>query len=1081
MSPRHCRCFILVGLLGLLVVFTASAQDRGLELVRLEGRRFAFVIGNDSYEAAPLRNAQNDANDLAAALKELNFSVTTLLNAGREEFDRQFNAFTGSLRTDDVALFYFAGHGVQIERENYLLPVDIAAKDQADVRARGISVSEVIDRIKARGTSVRLLILDACRNNPYLGNRSGSGGLAPVSALGTLVAYATAPDSTASDDAAGKNGLYTGVLLDLLKTPGLEARELFVRARQRVFLASRQSQVPWYEDGLIGNFVFRPGSPPPIDASDARRQQEEEELWQRVKDRRDREVFEDYLNRYGANGRYATVARLKLDSLSAGTAGPLRPQTTHRRPSLAIIGFRNVAGRSEQDWISTALAEQVATELNDDDQLVLLSSEAVGTMKAELALPNQETFSPPTLARIRSNGNADLVILGSYLARGADGNAEIRVDLRIQDTASGETLARTAESGNEREFNQLVQRVGRTLRTSLGLKRTRTAPVSSQRSLEPESEEGARAYYEGLARLAEFDAMGARQSLQRTVALEPDFPLAHAALGLALAELGYDAESAQQAAEAHRLSTNLPRESRLLIEARFLETSRTWAKAAASYQTLFDFYPQNLEYGLALVRTQLSANQVEGARSTLDTLRRMKTVFNDDPRIEIAAADIAQMTGDFRQMLERARSAADAGTRRDSWLVVARATAQQAWALQNLGEFEEARGRNVAARALYLNAGYRLGVSRVLIQFGGLARRQGRLEEAAAAFREALNITREVGEKDLIARNLASLANVAFDRGDLVEARTAYSEALSTYRALGQERGVARLLNNLAAVLYEEGETKTAISFYEESLAIKRKIGDELGVIVTLQNIGESFADRGDLQKAVEHYTESLQLSRRGSTRSEEAYALFGIAEVRLLQGNIAEAQELHQRALSIRKELGEKGTIAESQTALAELMIAAGRPQEAESLLDSAIEEFVSEKRVDDQARCLALKALIQLSTANVTTASAALASANAVGKNSRRRDLRVLLTLTEAQIEAEQGRVAAVRERLDDIIRELTRGELIVKALEARLVRWELTLRFTSDQNAALELENVRAEASARRLQLIEDKTAAVLKRYR
>ena len=1081
MPSHHCRCFTLVGLIGVFSVLAASGQDRALKPVRHEGRRFAFVVGNDSYQAAPLRNAVNDARDLTAVLKELNFSVTTLVNSGREEFDRQLNAFTGSLRNDDVALFYFAGHGVQIERENYLLPIDVAAADKAEVRARSISVSEVIDRLKARGTSVRVVILDACRNNPFLGNRSGGGGLAPLSALGTLVAYATAPDSTASDDAAGRNGLYTGVLLELLKTPGLEAREVFVRARQRVFVASRQSQVPWYEDGLIGDFVFRPGSTPSPHESDARQQQEEEAFWNRIKNRRDRDAFEEYLNRYGSAGRYSTMASLRLEALSIEAPRASSAKGIRRRPSLAIVGFKNIAGRSELDWVSTALSEQVATELGDGGQMVILSGEAVGTMKAELALPNEETFSPPTLARIRSNSNADLVVLGSYLARGLDGNAQIRVDLRIQDTASGDTVVRTAETGSEKEFDHLVERVGRTLRTSLGLRQSRTAPVGSRRSSEPENEEAAQAYYKGLASLSEFDAISARDSLQRAVALEPGFPLAHAALGLALAELGYDAESVRQAAEAHRLSTNLPKESRLLIEARYRETSREWAKAAESYQTLFEFYPDNLEYGLALVRTQVRANQVERARTTLDNLRRMRPLFNDDPRIEIAAADIAQMTGDFRQVIERARSAADGGTRRDSWLVVARATAQEAWALQNLGRFDEAREKNATARTLYLNTGNRLGVSRVLIQFGGLLRRQGRLKEAAEAFREALIVAREIGEQDLIARNLTSLGNVAFDRGDLVEAKSTYSEALSIYQKLGEERGRAKLLNNLASVLYEEGNTAEAARLDEESLAIKRQTGDELGIIISLQNIGESASDRGDLEKAVRDYTESLQLSRKNSTRSEEAYALFGLARVRLRQGNIVEAQELHERALLIRKELAEAGTIAESQTALAELMIVSGRPQEAERLLDSAIEEFQSEKRVDDQARCLALKALIRLNDGNTAGASDSFASATAAAQSTRRRDLRGFLTMAGARLDAAQGRARAGLTALDASIKELTDAQLIAQALESRLAWSELAIHFGDAQSGRTELEKVRVDAADRGFRLVETQAATILKRQK
>ncbi len=229
-------------------------------------RRLALVIGNAAYPTSPLRNPTNDARALAGALKALGFEVTAHENLGQREMRRAILDFGTRLREGGVGLFYFAGHGLQVNGRNYLVPVDAAINSEAEVEVESVDVASVLARMETARNRVNLVILDACRDNPFARSfRSAARGLAAIDApSGTLIAYATAPGRVARDG-EGANGLYTGELLKTLQAPGLRVEEVFKRVRQSVLERSAGDQVPWESSSLVGDFLFtdRPRAPGP--------------------------------------------------------------------------------------------------------------------------------------------------------------------------------------------------------------------------------------------------------------------------------------------------------------------------------------------------------------------------------------------------------------------------------------------------------------------------------------------------------------------------------------------------------------------------------------------------------------------------------------------------------------------------------------------------------------------------------------------------------------------------------------------------------------------------------------------------
>ena len=225
--------------------------------------RVALVIGNAEYaeETAKLTNPVRDARAMAEMLDDLGFSVTRKENTNIEEMDEAVDAFIRQVRSGDTAVFYYSGHGIELDGENYLLPVDFSSSyTPARAKRRSTSAAEVQALMEEAGAEVRIVILDACRDNPFEGTKTfGRGGLAAMAPRGGLVAFAAESGARASDNPGQANGLYTQHLLEALERPGVPANVLFSRVQGAVRDASGGRQIPAYYDASAGNFVFRRG------------------------------------------------------------------------------------------------------------------------------------------------------------------------------------------------------------------------------------------------------------------------------------------------------------------------------------------------------------------------------------------------------------------------------------------------------------------------------------------------------------------------------------------------------------------------------------------------------------------------------------------------------------------------------------------------------------------------------------------------------------------------------------------------------------------------------------------------------
>lgn len=325
-----------------------------------EASRVALVIGNAKYKDSPLLNPVNDARVLSAALRASGFEVIELHEQGAAGMRRAIREFGEKLRGKDAGLFYFAGHGVQVRGRNYLVPVDADIKYEDEIEDQSVEIGLVLGKMESAKARVNLVVLDACRNNPFArGSRSGQNGLAAIEApIGTLVAFATSPGQVASDGMSG-NGLYTGHLVREMKNAGLKVEDVFKRVRAAVRLASNGRQIPWENTSLEGDFYFREA--PGVDAAalereTAKRQEEAIRLavadaLTRSREEADREkqrlerFYAEKLEaeresfRREAAGRIAALEKAALTAAQPQpeTAAIARPQPlASSRPTLAV-------------------------------------------------------------------------------------------------------------------------------------------------------------------------------------------------------------------------------------------------------------------------------------------------------------------------------------------------------------------------------------------------------------------------------------------------------------------------------------------------------------------------------------------------------------------------------------------------------------------------------------------------------------------------------------------------------------------------------------------------------------------------
>ena len=606
----------------------------------------------------------------------------------------------------------------------------------------------------------------------------------------------------------------------------------------------------------------------------------------------------------------------------ARTAGP-QPLPVRSRRSVAVLGFRNLPQSAGNTWLSTAFSEMLNTELAAGGELRMISGEDVARVEREIALTPEASLSKTTLTRLRTSLGADVVLLGSYTLLPSRNKSRIRLDVRLQDTGLGETIHEEAFTSNEDDLFDLASHAGTHLREALspGL---RLAPAFDERKpATPSNQLAFQLYSEGRARLYACDFTHARDLLLRATSSDPAFPLAHAALAETWSHLGYTPQAQAEAKRALDLSDSLPEEEALLIRGQYQTTMNAWTDAAATYQSLFQKYPDNIDYGLKLASAQRWSDR-PGILNTVAILRKLPPPLRDDLRIDMAEAD-GWLNTDLAKGRAAAQRAVNKATALGSTLLLARSYGILCQLDAGASVLEQTVRECSSSRAAYVSA----------------------------------------GDLNNAARTLNDLASAYYLQGELARAESMWREAITEFHNVGDEEGISAASSNLGATLFTQGNLPGARRLMHMALSSSELIGDKDGVARALTNLGDVSLQSGDLHAAQIYYQRSTAVASTINDKSAAAFGMAGMGDVLVEQRELAAAHSFYDKAIQMRTEIGEKQAVAETRIQVARLAIDEDHAAEAAGDLRSIEQQSHRDAQPDDelQAGLMLTRALMSSS----------------------------------------------------------------------------------------------------------------------
>lgn len=722
-----------------------------------------------------------------------------------------------------------------------------------------------------------------------------------------------------------------------------------------------------------------------------------------------------------------------------------------RRRSIAVLGFRNLSHRPEEAWLSTALSEMLSTELAAGKTFRIIPEENIARMKIDLALGDVESYAQETLARIRKHSGTDMVVSGSYLLIRDKGSRHLRLDFRLQDTATGETLESDSQLGTQEGLFSLISQAGAQLRSKLGAQELSVAEATSVRSSMPNNPLATQFYSQGLEKMRAFDAIAAKDLLEKAVATEPEYSLAHAALASAWAALGYDMRARREAEIAFRRGQGLSREERLSVEGQYREATHEWPRAFQIYQTLATFYPDNPDYALRLGGAQIASGDGLGALATVSSLRQLPPPIDDDPRIDYLEVMAHGSQGNYLKEGESAERAIQNSRKHGAMLLVAQSLRLACWASMETGQQARALAQCEEAREIFSRTGDRGAAAAAVGNQAAVLDSQGNTTAALEKYEQCLAVFRETGDQRRTATVLINAGNIV---PQSARRRKMYTEALSIYQTIGDKHGESMSLGNLGNTFIATGDLPQAHELYQKALALARGLDDKDLMAVWLTNSAEVVADLGDLNSAAQMAAEALALDRAAGNLAQVSDDLLRMADILRQQYRLPESRRGFEEAMEIRKRLGDSIRVTEVKIALAEMSLDSGDWKEATASLREAVPQLHPAIFVDDELLAKALLAEALLAQGDRAGAESAIQSARILRKSDQQHsnqfhDVDVRFGIAENRVLGLTKPAEATR-ALEALLKDANRRRYLGQQFQIRLAEAEIELR-SSDQAAA------------------------------
>jgi DNA-binding winged helix-turn-helix (wHTH) protein/tetratricopeptide (TPR) repeat protein len=796
------------------------------------------------------------------------------------------------------------------------------------------------------------------------------------------------------------------------------------------------------------------------------------------------------------------TALLCLVVLGVGWGGYRIFAHSGKRPAVAVVGFVNLSGQPDLAWLSPALAEMMTTELGVSDKVVTIPEETIARAKTELKLEDQNGFSDDTLSRLRRDLHADVIVSGAYavLPGSSDvsnkslsnkgpqpGSQQVRLDLRVQNAASGALLAALSESGEQSDLFAMVSHVGSRLRQDLGVSGAEERETRQARASVSSNPEAVRLYTEGTAKLRTFDALTAKTWLTQAVNADPGYAMAHEALSQALGVLGYEKQSQQEARRAFELSGPLSTEQRLAIQGRYCLLNKDWNGAVQAYLALTHLSPENQEYGLDLASAQISASNPHAALEILTSLRRLPLPAGSDPRIPLKEYEAWKLLGDFGQMSKALTEAANASKEQGALLLLARARSRLCWVERSRAQSKALDDCHEAER-IYSVVGDRRGEAETTRCLADIVSTTD-VKSAISLYQHSLALEEEIGHLSGQASVWTQLGTLYGSQGDHVLSQQMYEKAIRIFQQQDNKTELAGVTLNVANQLTAQGRLEEADRMYREVLDSAGKIGNKYIAALAQDNIGINQAREGNLDAALSFLREGRNRFNELGNKDFDVALTRTLGELAMLQGDYEHARRYYQEAISLPQASQQKLQAAETELDLDELDLEEGHnARRLEPSIRRVLEVFrrgtdlSGNNSADDQASSLILLARCLQADGEFSNASAT--AQQAVKMSARAElDVRLRIAVAAARVDfaastkapANSASASEISTRLRGIMAEARKLRYPMIELEAQLALGEIEMESGAVDNGRSLLQTVAAEASRRHYSQIARKAKA------
>jgi tetratricopeptide (TPR) repeat protein len=728
--------------------------------------------------------------------------------------------------------------------------------------------------------------------------------------------------------------------------------------------------------------------------------------------------------------------------------GAVSPVYPHR--AVAILPLQPPGGANEQDqWLSLALAEMLGTELSAADEIRVLPDAMVLEASAGMKARESGSYAPESLAQFGRRLGADFVVSGEYRLTDPTGDRALSVVINLQNARTGALLAVISKQGALSSLNLLVHQAGTEALQKLGASDASRNRLDQIASIQPPTTAVAQRTGFALDAMVRHDSARARDELLEAVEEAPDYAPSYLYLSQAWAALGYRQKALAAAKQAASRASSAPPELRMQIEAVVQQDSYDAKHAADSWRGLAALRPQALEYRLELISAEIDAGDIVAAGSALDELNRLPQA-EQDPRVELAASQLARARSDARSQLLHAQEALRLARSWQTAGLIADAQVALADAQTHLGKLEAAKGELDDAVAGYHQMGNPSGEVTALRLRAAVLESQLHHQEALTEYHRAISIAETIGDAGQVGTIYRNISSMLWMQGDREGAQASARRALEIGRTTGDLRLQVWTLRALATIDSDEAATDDVLAKYREVTALTESSHDLGGHVWSLATYADTLRMRGQLDEAQTNCTQAQSEAYRLSDPQFRVYTEAICASLAMDRGEPETAGLLLDKLDVLSRGSGNTVYEANANFMIGQIEYDAGHYDKAQEHLRRALEGYKGAQADTGEANAEALLALCAQMLKEPAERDRAAAHARGLRTTISSQQEIYVVDIALARLASPEQRGAAV-DKLEKLAKDAEARHWIGWSLESKFAKWQILMGLGRNPEAA------------------------------